>query len=379
MSQVSFCGKANDLPTLLSFFSGAGFLDLGFMQAGFNVVWTNEMNSSFARGAACGMAGISRYPTAIQNINSITDVGPNLIIREAFGHNVPRSFGVIGGPPCPDFSVAGKNRGRDGDQGRLSQIYVDRILDLHPTFFLFENVSGLLKTRRHRIFLDQLSAQLAGDYLVDMMLLNALDFGVPQDRRRIFLIGFQKAWVNRHYGRRGLNVNTHWFPWPVDERYINAKTRFVWPTTAPFQSEPEKPEGIPEELMVGTWIGDPEALSRLPNGTDVLTPRSAKLSNVEEGDVSRKSFKRLHRWRYSPTAAYGNNEVHLHPFEPRRLSVREALRLQTVPDEYCLPPDMSLTHKFKTIGNGVPVKLAKAVGMAIANFLRGETDGRLNI
>jgi DNA (cytosine-5)-methyltransferase 1 len=92
---------------------------------------------------------------------------------------------------------------------------------------------------------------------------------------------------------------------------------------------------------------------------------------IPEGDVSRKSFKRLHRWRFSPTAAYGNNEVHLHPTLPRRLTVREALRIQSVPDTYILPEDMPLTHKFKTIGNGVAVKLAYAVACSIRNMIEG--------
>ena len=90
---------------------------------------------------------------------------------------------------------------------------------------------------------------------------------------------------------------------------------------------------------------------------------------MRKEDSSGKSFKRLHRWRYSPAAAYGNNEVHLHPKEPRRLSVREVLRLQTVPDTYALPKDLTLTAKFKMVGNGVPVILAKAVADSILDFL----------
>ena len=77
----------------------------------------------------------------------------------------------------------------------------------------------------------------------------------------------------------------------------------------------------------------------------------------------------LHRFKYSPTACYGNNEVHLHPYLNRRLSAREALRIQGVPDEYILPPEISLTKKFKMIGNGVPVALAKAVGLSVKQFL----------
>lgn len=90
---------------------------------------------------------------------------------------------------------------------------------------------------------------------------------------------------------------------------------------------------------------------------------------IDEGDVSKKSYKRLHRWRYSPTVAYGNNEVHLHPYKSRRLSAAEALSLQTMPAEFQLPPNMTLTDKFKTIGNGVPFLLANGVAHTIKDYL----------
>ena len=84
---------------------------------------------------------------------------------------------------------------------------------------------------------------------------------------------------------------------------------------------------------------------KLPNGQDMFNPYSEKFHIIDEGDVSGKSFKRLHRYRYSPTVWYGNNEVHLHPWKPRRLSVREALRIQTVPDGYVMPTTSTLTDK----------------------------------
>ena len=95
---------------------------------------------------------------------------------------------------------------------------------------------------------------------------------------------------------------------------------------------------------------------------------------IDEGDVSKKSYKRLHRWRYSPTVAYGNNEVHLHPYKERRLSVAEALALQSLPREFALPNDMTLSDSFKTIGNGVPYLLAKGVSDSVHNYLDRAID-----
>jgi DNA (cytosine-5)-methyltransferase 1 len=108
-----------------------------------------------------------------------------------------------------------------------------------------------------------------------------------------------------------------------------------------------------------------------PNSSDHFIPRSGieKMKRIAEGDVSKKSYKRLHRWRYSPTAAYGNNEVHLHPYKERRISASEAMAIQSLPIDFELPPDMTLSNKFKTIGNGVPFLLAKGMAQTINDYL----------
>jgi DNA (cytosine-5)-methyltransferase 1 len=99
----------------------------------------------------------------------------------------------------------------------------------------------------------------------------------------------------------------------------------------------------------------------------------ARFLSVDEGDDSKKSYKRLHRWRYSPTAAYGNNEVHLHPYEPRRINVAEALAIQSLPADFELPPTMTLSNMFKTVGNGVPYLAALGLANSIKKHL-GETN-----
>ena len=128
--------------------------------------------------------------------------------------------------------------------------------------------------------------------------------------------------------------------------------------------------------MVGPLICDLNRLARLPNGTEGFTPYSSRFKSVAEGDVSKKCFKRLHRWRFSPAAAYGNNEVHLHPAEPRRLTVREAMQIQTVPETFALPPRMTLSSKFKTIGNAVPVRLAEAVARSLKEVIEAVMSGK---
>lgn len=91
-----------------------------------------------------------------------------------------------------------------------------------------------------------------------------------------------------------------------------------------------------------------------------------------EGDVMKKCYKRLHRYRYSPTAAYGNNEVHIHPYKPRRISVAEALAIQSLPKEFVLPNDVTLSDAFKTVGNGVPYIAAKCIAQTLHDYLTKE-------
>ncbi|UTW59297.1 DNA cytosine methyltransferase [Kordiimonas sp. SCSIO 12603] len=376
---------------VLSFFTGAGLLDLGMHNAGFNVVWRNEYHPAFIKGFQSGFSSHLGIHTDDLPVNglSITDLTPYSIRQEAFtGRQWPEAFGVIGGPPCPDFSVGGKNKGADGDNGRLTGVYFEQIKGLQPTFFIFENVKGILSTVRHRKYLVSQLDKLKNDYVFDIKILNSLDLGVPQDRERVVVIGFHKAYLsditdtmefreivrkNAFLLQNDLDRNcftmTSWFDWPFENKFDNAKFKYAWPTTNRFGTEISKPNDVPLELCVGHYL---ENLSNLQNQDEFFKPISDKFHSVEEGDVSRKSFKRLHRWRYSPTAAYGNNEVHLHPYKARRLSVREAMKIQTIPDTYILPQDMTLSDKYKTIGNGVPVQLAQLVGAKVMETLENE-------
>ena len=348
-------------------------MDIGFERAGFDVVWTNEFNSDIADMHEHGITALRwkhdpLVPVArISNRKSITDLTAIEVLDEAFKGKSPKCFGMIGGPPCPDFSVGGKNRGHEGDHGKLSQSYIDMICGIKPTFFVMENVPGLVRTSKHRTFLGKLREQLSQNgYVTDLKILNALEYGVPQDRERVFMVGLSRPWYQKLFKTRELPLNDGWFPYP-QPLIANAKD-LPWPGMNKFGTTPEKPVGLPEELMLHSILATIPPPSELPNGTEGFVAYSGKFKTVAEGDDSKKSFKRLHRYRYSPTACYGNNEVHMHPWEPRRLTVREALRIQTVPDDYLLPADKTLSIKFKMIGNGVPCRLAEALGKAINNL-----------
>jgi DNA (cytosine-5)-methyltransferase 1 len=361
---------------ILSFFTGGGYLDIGFEQAGFEICWTNEFNHTFADMYEQAVSGWRRAeqktsPEAkISNRKSVENLSAKKVLSEVFQPGRPGEFGVIGGPPCTDFSNGGLHGGATGAHGKLTSTFVNLICGIQPTFFVIENVPGLVRMKKHRSFLySQIHKLERAGYAVDMRVLNALELGVPQDRHRLFIVGFLEDLVEERLGRPIISGSTEWFPWPEDPRYVGAK-ELAWPLKSDYGDKPARPKGLPEELMVFRCLAGPPDPETVPNGQEFFNAYSRRFTEIDEGDVSGKSFKRLHRYRYSPTAWYGNNEVHLHPWKPRRLSVREALRIQTAPETYILPSDVALQHKFKLICNGVPCQLAAHLARVIMEFLR---------
>ena len=160
----------------------------------------------------------------------------------------------------------------------------------------------------------------------------------------------------------------------MNRTYLNAATKYKWATSVAFGKSLTKPKDLPFELCVESCLVPLREMNSTANANEFfnLYVTDKTLDAIEEGETNRPSFKRLHRFKYSPTACYGNNEVHLHPYKHRRLSVREALRIQGVPDTYVLPAELPLSKKFKMIGNGVPVPLAKAVADALKDFIKNK-------
>ena len=372
--------KKNNGPSFgfFSFFTGAGFLDLGFEKAGFVSLFSNELVSDF-----CEVYNYSRKKLNIENpkyglhqktiecfLNSKED---RKFLKEKISEAKKELdfVGFIGGPPCPDFSVAGKNKGADGSNGRLSKSYIELICSQNPDFFIFENVKGLWKTSEHRMFFNKLIEQVhKARYSTAYRVINAMEYGVPQDRERIILIGI----------KHGASIKDKFepeiksFPW---DRYIKYSMESIknmsWPITTTFKenSQIEPPKNIIKELTVQNWF-EKNNVTNHSNSNDFFQPRAGfqKMKIYAEGDDSKKCYKRLHRWRYSPTAAYGNNEVHLHPYKARRLSTAETLAIQSLPKEFELPTNISLTAKFKTIGNGVPYLAAYGIAQTLSLYLK---------
>lgn len=370
---------------VFSFFSGGGFLDLGFENSGFEIVLVNEFNRDFLRIYKYSRENMGiKAPLFGYCDSDITD-----FLKDNNKKNISEKIrtlrknneliGFIGGPPCPDFSVAGKNKGIKGDNGKLTTVYKRLIIEQQPDFFLLENVKGFWSTQKHKIEYEKLKRSLerAGYITMDSML-NSLEYGVPQFRERIFLIGIKKSLFLRK--EQIIDFKNH-FEWGRDKREsLNSILQRPWPETEEFMRDSNSivPRGLREDLTVNYWFEKNNVMDHF-NSNDAFKPKSEKFYTVLEGDTSKKSFKRLHRWRFSPTAAYGNNEVHLHPFLPRRLSVSEALAIQSLPKEYIIQNDISLTKMFKLIGNGVPYLMSKGIAEELYLTLSKLEQGRFEI
>lgn len=365
-------GKQNGKIPILSFYSGGGFLDMGFEMAGFEIVWTNEIDPVFSQLHAAGITSWRKsrkngIKAEIFNTKSITEIPSNRIVREAFSGKKPEHFGIIGGPPCQDFSIRGKQKGFRGQRGKMTAIYLDKILELKPTFFIMENVPNLVKKKSTKNYLSKLLTSVRKDYYIDKQILNALDHGVPQHRERVFFVGIRKSKIEKEH----IKKNGNWFPWPENELFKDAETKYKWPEAVDYGKRLKQPKKLPAALCVEKCLVPHKKINVTPNAREFFNMHvdKEKLQKIKEGETNRQSFKRLHRFKFSPTACYGNNEVHLHPYRHRRLSVREALNIQGVPDTYVLPGHLPLSKKFKMIGNGVPVPLAKAVAGSLLTFL----------
>ncbi|EHV9720175.1 DNA cytosine methyltransferase [Vibrio alginolyticus] len=364
-------------PIIFSFFAGSGFLDLGFEKSGFDVRFVNEFHKPFLDAYKYSREHMElpkpKYGHHLGSIDDFVSGEKKQLLHDLVQAAKSEALtGFIGGPPCPDFSVAGKNRGSDGDNGVLTRVYVDSIVQNQPDFFLFENVKGLWRTVKHRAFYEEMKTKLndAGYVLTDR-LTNSIEFGVPQDRDRILMFGVHRKHVGEQLTSEQLTDDFHW---EREVKFDKSKVldKAIWPALNDYKENSIRkfPKSLEDyrELTVEHWFKKNDVYKHI-NAKHHFKPYSDKFKTIREGDDGKKSFKRLHRFRYSPTAAYGNNEVHLHPYRSRRLSAAEALAIQSLPKEFHLPPTMTLSDMFKTIGNGVPYLTSLGLAKTIRTYL----------
>ena len=334
---------------IVSLFSGCGGLDLGFEKAGFNVIWANEYDKSIWETYEYNHKG-----TTLDR-RSITDIP----VEE-----VPECDGIIGGPPCQSWSTGGSKRGLNDKRGQLFWDYIRILNAKNPKFFVAENVKGML-LERYGDALDNFKEAFksAGKYGYDLyfQLVNAADYGVPEDRERVLFIGIRKD-LNRTYD-------------------------FPNPTT---------PLGKRITLKDVIWDIRNANPQPLPNGIVEIKPSTGKVKNNEymTGGFSSiyMSRNRVRSWdEVSFTIQASGRQAPIHPNAPkmvnvgkdkfefvaekaslyRRLSIREVARIQTFPDEFVFIYN-NINNGYKMIGNAVPVNLAYIVAQSIAKIFQNE-------
>ena len=317
--------------SVISLFSGAGGMDIGFEKAGFKTVWANEFDKTIS-------PSYCRYfPDTAFDGRSIRDVSD-----ESVPHSVT---GVIGGPPCQSWSEAGARRGIDDPRGELFYEYLRIIRRVKPLFFVAENVHGLIHSRNRASFNNILQMLSQENYNVNWKLLRASDYGVPQDRERVFIVGYHKS-----LGKR-----------------------FTFPA----------PLGIKKTLRDA--IGD---LADIPIGSTSTVPNHEYyesgfspifLSRNRVRGWDEQSYTILATDRHIPFHPQAPKMVKVpgqmylefapgHEAEYRRLTIRECARIQTFPDDYEFIYS-HIRHGYKMIGNAVPVELAYCLANVIKHDL----------
>lgn len=321
------------LPKIVSLFSGAGGLDLGFREAGFDLAFavdssewaikTHQRNFKKAKSVAADL--IELQPAGVlAHLSQVLHEG--------------ESIGVIGGPPCQGFSRANPAALATDPRNKLPILYLEIVEALQEEydvqFVLFENVLGIRDVKHEIAFKGILAKfrELGLTEKVDEYC--ALDFGVPQNRRRVIISAFKSPAAANAFA-----------PLTVPRQNLDARTAIGGLPVPAFFDRNLSPEDIPHH----------------PNHW-TMRPVSKKFDDPDKSVSNSRSFRRLAWDKPSPTVAYGHREIHIHPDGRRRLSIYEAMRFQGFPHEFVL--EGPLSAQVEQVSNAVPPPLAQALAFA---------------
>ena len=326
-------------PRLISLFSGCGGMDLPFHKAGFKVVWAIDSNKY-----AC--------KTFSRNI---ADVISNDSIENIDIAQVPEAEICIGGFPCQDFSLIWKRPGLEGTRGNLYTYFLDFVNKKKPKAFVAENVKGLLSANNYQAIKQIISdfESIAPGYLVKPKLYNFADYGVPQFRQRVLLVGIRMD--------TGFN-----FVHPQPEYGLNRKKPYRTAGEALKNVEAVLDNNKHHKIQTRTV----EILNRIkPGGNFSDIPKDSPY--YVKGMISHV-YRRIHPDKPSSTiiAGGGGGTWGYHYLEPRSLTNRERARLQTFPDDFVF--EGSTTEVRRQIGNAVPPQGIAAVVQALIPLFKGD-------
>jgi len=326
------------IPTI-SLFCGSGGLDLGFARQGFQPVLAVD-----SADAACTTFE-QNFPGCRVLKQDLSRVPPGYLVdRLAEMPSTAHPVGVVGGPPCQAFSRSNVHRRAADPRRMLPATYARLLSELRKAFdidfFVFENVVELKHRDHKELFSDLKGLFREAGFTIFEDVLDAKDFGVPQTRRRVFIVGFNK----RKYTKFA-------FAFPLAAFQ-------VWKTVKDAIGRLPAPAYFARDLT-------PDKIPFHPNHW-CMKPVSRRFSNgnMKQGDSTNgRPFRVLHWDKPSWTVAYGNREVHIHPSGKRRLSVYEAMLLQGFPESYQLLGNLS--EQIRMVSDAVPPALGEALARGI--------------
>ena len=359
------------MANVVSLFSGGGGLDLGFVNAGYQILWAIDNNENAVR-------------TYKKNIGEHIKCAD---IATVDAQNVPHADVMIGGPPCQSFSLAGMRNVEDA-RGQLVWQYMKILKAVQPKAFVFENVTGLLsaKNSRGERIVDRLKDAFKDvGYNAEMQVMNAADYGVPQRRRRVIIVGLKE-------GTFSFPAPTHGNPSEGLIPYISVRQAL---------DDLDVP-GTDENGVSGYRCPPQNDYQKAMRSKDWVTehfiPRMSELdkyicAHVKPGgnyndipnDVPSERIRRLQR-DGGHTTCYGrmlpdepaytintyfnrpNVGCNIHYSQDRLITVREALRLQSFPDSYQIVSS-SKQGRNLIVGNAVPPLLAEAIAVKLKEYL----------
>lgn len=326
---------------VISLFTGAGGLDIGFMEAGYKDILSSDIMPQAQKSY------LRNYPKAKYLLKDVCQVTTSEI-KSIIGNKTVDV--IIGGPPCQGFSNMGNKNSAD-PRNLLFENYVRIVNELRPKCFLFENVKGLYTMFEGRFFKKVVSSFLSIGYNIHFSVIDASKYGVPQKRERVIIVG---TTIDRPFR----------FPAPNHENFGSIKA---------FANVGEAINDLQDK---GDEVANHIALEH----SDVVVrryqfiPEGGKLPKPEDlpEDIRRKGFGttyvRLHRQKYAPTMCPGNNAFPIHPILDRSLTPREAARIQTFPDSFIFEGDRR--SQCIQVGNAVPPLLAAKLAKALESFIK---------
>ncbi|MBA6293118.1 DNA cytosine methyltransferase [Colwellia sp. MB3u-70] len=333
-------------PEIVSLFSGCGGMDIGFEDAGFNVVFANDIEKS----VKAPYEAYFKKPILIKDI-SLLDID----------EDIPSCDLVLAGIPCQPFSNAGNRGSMEDDRGSLFEHVINVLDKKRPKVVIFENVRGFTSAKDDKgvPMPERLKAEMKlHDYECTWELLNASDFGVPQNRYRVVIVGVRKD-IYESFG-------PFKFPEKIqDKSHLTVDS--VISNPLPEGEEHEHWKLSPQALHLEKFIPEGGSWKSVP--IEELPERLLKIRREMKRYRSPNFYRRFARHEIMGTitaAATPENSGILHPLKSRRYCVREIARFQSFPDSYKFIGS-STAKKYKMIGNAVPPKFAKTIAESISS------------